>query len=409
VEDGVFAEAVEMQPFLKGGRKNDLNNWGPRVGAAFSLTPLTVLRGGIGRYFADPGSHTAYWTLMNASALQPQIFNDGRADFATNPFNGPTPTFDEVAATLCTVSSAPNCLLRSTTNFAVEGNEIPYSNQASFGVQRQFGGSMSLEADYVYTGNRAMLETLNANLAYDPATGVNYPFTDRAKRPYPEWGDVSVRRTTGESNYHGLQMAFTKRMSDRWQASATYLLAGQWNLQNAPAAGAACVNPTTLAADGTPTCDVAVALHPSLAEEWYLSPDQRHRLTFNGIWRLGAGFQASGLYFFGDQGWATPTSGVDALRSGSTGGRVRADGSLIARNSFDIPSMHRVDVRLQKQFRLGGRASFDGIIEAFNLFNHENYAAFTTNEASASYGRPTESLNVSYQPRMLQFGFRASF
>jgi hypothetical protein len=132
-------------------------------------------------------------------------------------------------------------------------------------------------------------------------------------------------------------------------------------------------------------------------------------LTFNGIWRLGAGFQASGLYFFGDQGWATPTSGVDALRSGSTGGRVRADGSLIARNSFDIPSMHRVDVRLQKQFRLGGRASFDGIIEAFNLFNHENYAAFTTNEASASYGRPTESLNVSYQPRMLQFGFRASF
>jgi hypothetical protein len=54
-------------------------------------------------------------------------------------------------------------------------------------------------------------------------------------------------------------------------------------------------------------------------------------------------------------------------------------------------------------------ASFDGIIEAFNLFNHENYAAFTTNEASASYGRPTESLNVSYQPRMLQFGFRASF
>ena len=51
---------------------------------------------------------------MNAAALQPQIFNDGRPDFAANPFNGPIPTFDQVAATLCTVSTAANCLRRST-------------------------------------------------------------------------------------------------------------------------------------------------------------------------------------------------------------------------------------------------------------------------------------------------------
>ena len=43
------------------------------------------------------------------------------------------------------------------TNFAVEGNEIPYSDQASIGVQRQLGRTMAVEADYVYTGNRAML------------------------------------------------------------------------------------------------------------------------------------------------------------------------------------------------------------------------------------------------------------
>ncbi|HVG55441.1 MAG TPA: TonB-dependent receptor [Vicinamibacterales bacterium] len=409
LETGVFAEDVEMQPFLRGGRKNDTNNWGPRLGAAFSLTENTVLRGGGGRYFSDPGSHTAYWTYMNAAALQPQIFNDGRADFAANPFNGPTPTFDQVAATLCTVSSAANCLRRSTTNFAVEGNEIPYSDQASFGVQRQFGRSMSIEADYVYTANRAGLTTLNANLAYDPATGVNYAFNDLAKRPYPQWGDVSVRRTIGESNYHGLQMAFTKRMSNRWQASATYLLSGQWNLQNAPTAGAFCENPTTLTATGAPTCDVPVTLHPALQEEWYLSGDQRNRFTFNGIWQIGYGFQASGLYFYGDQGFATPSSGVDALAQGSTGGRVRANGTLVARNSFDIPSIHRVDMRVQRQFRLGGKAAIDGIVEVFNLFNHANYASFTTNETSSRYGQPTDSTNISFQPRMVQFGFRASF
>jgi hypothetical protein len=408
LEDGVFAEDVGLDPWLKAGRSNDTNNWAPRLGGTFSLNDKTVIRGGAGRYFADPGSHTAYWTLMNAAALQPQIFNDGRADFAANPFNGPTPTFDQVAATLCTVSTAANCLRRSTTNFAVDGNEIPYSNQASVGMARQLGRSMSVEADYVYSGDRAMLVTLNANLAYDPATGISYPFNDLTKRPYPEWGDVQVRRTIGEANYHGLQMAFTKRISNRWQASATYLLAGQWNLQNAPAAGAGCTNPTTLSASG-PTCDAPVDLHPTLKEEWYLAGDQRNRFTFNGIWQVGGGVQVSGLYLYGDQGKTTPSSGVDALRLGSTGGRVRADGSIIERNSFDIPSMHRVDMRVQRQFRLGRKLAVDGIFEVFNVTNHANYAAFTTNETSSRYGQPTESVNSAYQPRMLQFGFRTSF
>ena len=268
---------------------------------------------------------------------------------------------------------------------------------------------MSLEADYVYNGNRAMLVTMNANLAYDPATGINYPFGDQSKRPYPAWGDVSVRRTIGESDNHALQIAFTKRMSDRWQASATYLLAAQWNLQNAPTAGAFCTNPTTLQANGAPTCDVPVDLHPTLRNEWYLAGDQRNRATFNGIWDIGYGLRLSGLYLYGDNGYATPTSGVDALKSGSSGGRVRADGSIIPRNSFDVPSMHRVDARLQRQFKLGGHRTIDGIVEVFNVFNHANYAGFNLNESSAAYGKPTDTVNVSYQPRMLQLGVRASF
>ena len=133
LEDGVYAEDVDLQPWLSGGRKNDKNNWSPRLGAP-TLNESTVLRGGFGKYFADPGSHTAYWTLLNANALQPQVFNDGRADFAANPFNGPIPTFAQVATTLCTVSTAPNCLRRSIgTSFAVEGDEIPYAYQASVG------------------------------------------------------------------------------------------------------------------------------------------------------------------------------------------------------------------------------------------------------------------------------------
>jgi hypothetical protein len=404
---GVYAEEVELEPFLKGGRPNDTNNWAPRVGAAFSLTDRTVIRGGAGRFFADPGSHTAYWTKLGAYALHPQILNDGRADFAANPFNGPIPTFDEVAATLCTVARTPTCLRRSLGTFAAPYNEIPYSNQASIGVQRQFGQTMSFEADYVYTGLRAQNYEMNVNLAYDPATGVNYPFTNISKRPYPDWGTVMNRLSVGESDYHGLQMAFTKRFADRWQASATYLLAGQWNLQNAPIA-AGCQYVTTLNAAGQPVCDVPVDLHPTLRQERYLTGDQRHRATFNGIWDVGFGFQVSGLYLFGDSGWATPTSGVDALQTGGSAGRVRANGSIIERNAFNLPNYQRMDVRVQKRVTVG-RAKLEGIVEIFNVLNHANYGSFVLNESNSRYGQPTESLNVAYQPRMLQLGFRATF
>ncbi len=143
-------------------------------------------------------------------------------------------------------------------------------------------------------------------------------------------------------------------------------------------------------------------------DEWYLTGDQRHRATFNGIWDLGGGFQLSGLYLFGDNGYATPTSGVDALQTGGSAGRVRANGTLIARNSFDLPSMHRMDMRLQKRFVVG-RMKIDGIVEVFNVANRANYGSFVLNESNASFGQPTQNLNVAYQPRSLQLGFRTAF
>jgi hypothetical protein len=115
------------------------------------------------------------------------------------------------------------------------------------------------------------------------------------------------------------------------------------------------------------------------------------------------------MYLYGDNGWATPSSGVDVLQDGGSGGRLRPDNTLIARNSFDQPSMHRVDMRAQRRFTLGGGTSVDGIVEVFNVFNHANYGGFTTNESSASFGQPTQSLNAAFQPRMLQLGFRIAF
>ena len=66
-------------------------------------------------------------------------------------------------------------------------------------------------------------------------------------------------------------------------------------------------------------------MHPVLQYERFRSADQMHRLTFNGIWQLPYGFQASGLYFFADNGSVTPLSGVDVLGVGGMGCPADAD------------------------------------------------------------------------------------
>jgi hypothetical protein len=379
------------------------------VGFNYSLTSRTVIRGGYGKYFADIGANRAYWTHLVSQALFVDVFNDGRKDFVSNPFNGPVPTYDQVAQRLCSVNNAPGCLRRALSNtLAAPQNEIPYSHQASIGMQRQLGATMAFDADYVFTGMRKLLVAINRNLAYDPATGANYAYTDVSHLPYPDWSTVSQQYNIGASNYHALQLGFTRRMANRWQASATFLYSRQYDLQAAPVLPG-CQYVTTLNADRQPVCDQPITLAPDVAREWFLTPDQRKRATVNGIWEIGYGVQLSGKYLYGDNGWATPTSGVDTRLTGSTNGRLKADGTLIPRNSFDKPSIHKLDLSLKRAFRLRGTARVEGIVEMFNVLNHRNLNTFTTNLSNAKFGLPSGDTNIDYQPRMMQFAFRLSY
>jgi len=94
---------------------------------------------------------------------------------------------------------------------------------------------------------------------------------------------------------------------------------------------------------------------------------------------------------------------------GLTSGRLRPDGVIVGRTDLVGDPLHRVDVRLQKSFSLGGTRSVAGIAEVFNLFNHENYGSYTTSKSNANYEKPSFNNNVAYQPRIVQFGFRVAF
>ena len=406
---GMFGEAEAVEPFLGSNRPLDKNNLAPRLGFAYSLNDQTVVRGGYGRFFSTIGHQGSHWVYLWSGQLRVQVFNDGRPDFAANPFNGPIPGYDQALA-----SWQRGAFTRTITGtFSTSDHQVPFTHQASIGLQRQLGSSIAVEADYVFNGSRHNRVTTDINLAYNPVTGLNYPFSDNSRRPHEGWGRVDMGLTEGAWNLHALQTSFTKRMSNNWQASATYSLSAQYNHQRLPVIPG-CQHPLTISAAGSFRCDVPIQLHPVFQEEWYQSDDQRHRATFSGIWQMGYGFQLSGLYFFGDNGRATPTSGVDVAQIGGDAGnanvgRLRANGTLIPRGSLSLPNIHRVDMRVQRRFALGARSSIDAMIEVFNLLNHANYGSFVTNESNTRFGQPTFNNNIAFAPRIMQLGFRVRF
>jgi hypothetical protein len=203
-------------------------------------------------------------------------------------------------------------------------------------------------------------------------------------------GIISMIPHNTRSELRSIQTAFTKRMSQRWQASATYTLSWFYTAENQPFQGLQIV-PFTV--------------QPDLGNEWgYAADDQRHRAVFNGIWAVGRGFQVSGLHYFGAGIRSAGSYGGDLRNLGAGGtARLRPDGTIVPRNDFIQPMQNKTDLRVQQRVPLGGRVAIDGIAEVFNVFNRPNWGVNTT-ESNANYNKRTSGQN-----RSAQIGFRLTF
>jgi len=350
-----FGEDFTFEPWVTGGRPNDTNNVGPRVGFAYKLDDRTVLRGGFGKYFAEVTDMSAHGTVSWVNIIGVELLPDGRPDFNSNPFNGPQPTYDQLVPRTCwdqkvnQSGARPGCIRRTVgNNLASPTSQYPYSWQGSMGFQRQLGETMAIEADYVYYKTRYNIGGANINQSWNVETGLPFPFSNVSRLPFPEWGSVSMRRNSpGEDGKsHSVQGGFTRRFSNRWQASATYSL----TLESAksypvlvpeiaafPQTKGGCQHVITWNASftewncSTPVDFAKFGVDVYQGQEWYRTGHQKHRAVFNAIYELPAGVQVSGLYFYGDNGFNTTQSGVDVYRVGSgvIANRTRSDFSII--------------------------------------------------------------------------------
>jgi hypothetical protein len=391
---GLFANDIEFLPWQDDGRPNDTDNIQPRLGFAYSLNDRTVLRGGSGLYYGDALGGDQSFARGNVQIAQIRIANDLRPNFTADPLNGrPLPTYEEAIQAFCHVRNVPGCLIRDALEVTAPHSMMRLQRtwQTSIGFQRQIGSQMAFEADYVFSKGTDEKDIIdNVNLTYNPATGANYPFSDVSRRPFPEWGVVTMNTHNGRSEYQALVTAFQKRFSNHWQASVTYTLASLKSADSKPVSGLEFV---------------PFATAPDLGGEFGPSADdQRHRLTFNGIWQVGHGFQVSALHFLADGIRLETFYGGDLRQTGGDFSlRLRPNGTIVPQNSLFAPSQNRTDLRFQQRIPLPGSASIDGIWEVFNVFNRPNWTIGVQESA------PDYRQNVNGQFRSMQFGFRLTF
>jgi len=93
------------------------------------------------------------------------------------------------------------------------------------------------------------------------------------------------------------------------------------------------------------------------------------------------------------------------------GAQTIASGDVIPRNALEGTPYSRFDLRLTKEFKIGGTLRASVIGEVYNLFNHANFTSFSTTlsptnaATTARFGQATAA-DIARQG---QLAFRIAF
>ena len=222
----------------------DKNNFGPRVGMAYSLANNTVVRAGYGVFYSSDVNHVNAPTTDGAFGAITQYVGSTGGDTLpipgvniSNPF--PNGYVQPTGKSLGKLTD-----LGSTVTFVNPNRVLPYVQQWQFSLQKQFRSQVLAEVAYVGMHSLKLFENFNLNETPDNelsnTTNVPNPFlgllpavstlgqgaTVRATqliRTYPQLSTVTMQRNNdGRVLYHSLQTRVQKRFSNGMQLVANY-------------------------------------------------------------------------------------------------------------------------------------------------------------------------------------------
>jgi len=421
----------------------DRNNFGPRLGFAWVVTPRTVARGGWGiNYIHFHRAGAGNVLPINAPQVINAVISQG------NPLD---PSFRRTEQGYPAGITDPARFNPRLANVSYMPRNTPTSSVQSWygSIQREVARNVVLDLAYVGNHARDLLLFANYNQAR-PNNGAGTIALD-ARRPIPEFGDITYAFNGGISRYNSLQVRVDARLK-----SLTLLQSFTWSKAKDNGAGTL-ENPNgnfpapqdfyNLDAEyGTSAYDQPWNSTTSLVWEVPVGRGRRWLGQASGLtqgllggWRLAAinsmwagepvtlrynpaaSFQVSGITqdFRGANNYRPNVVGDPMLPSDqrSPAGWFNRDAVVLPtdpsqpfgnapRNSVRGANFYQLDMALSKMFGMPWR---DGRIElrleAFNVLNKVNFRVPEGNRSLATFG----TITSTYDPRQIQLGLKLSF
>lgn len=278
----------------RGGNSRSLmnsrfNDFAPRIGFAYMVTPKTVFRGGYGLFYSPENDGREDFLTQNTPFAEQAVYTNYWYDGP--PYQYQLDTGVPRNTTINIPSSGridPSTLTNGNleTTYSVDPHlKTGVSQLFNAAVQRALSTNLSLEVAYVGSLAHALsyqIGNINAN-PYDSTNQYN-------NRVTPYLGKIQYLSDYGSSSYNGLQVKFTKRQS----ANLSFLLSYTYShdLDNGPA-------PFNLGHYNNNEPQDPYDLHA----EWASSDnDVRHNFVFSGLYVLPFG---RGQRFFPNWGRTT--------------------------------------------------------------------------------------------------------
>lgn len=409
----------------------DKNNFGPRLGMAYSVDDKTVVRSAYGLGYV----------LFNRLGGENLL-----------PFNGPhvvpVSITQQPSQGLCSATQAPTTCFRPTQMGYPEGLNVPANFNPLNGrvnyippdlktgeiqswhvtVQRELGANFVVDAGYVGNRSRNLMILADLNQARPNAAGGN--LTLQARRPIPGYQFIQAAYDGGKGDYRALQL----KVERRYQQGFYFLNSFTWSRTRDNASG------HLETANGDNSRVNFANVEGEFGTSGY---DQPYNNTTTAVWEVPFGRDR----WYGD--WRvtmvnTMTSGLPvnltyspaAAAQVSTAvtsrpnitGDIYADNRTAAqwfnpanvtvptdisqpfgnapRNAARGPALYTMDLGLHKDLRIGGSRRLQFRLETFNVLNRTNLGAPNGNRSNAGFGSIT---TLAIQPRQVQLGLKVDF
>ena len=434
----------------------DRNNFAPRIGISYQLTPKTVVRAGGGLFYSSITGAGTGSISFGVSGFQAPTQIVTSIDGVTPIFDWSNP-YPQGLNQPTGSSLGLGTLLGQDVGFFNRGNQTPYSSQWNFNIQRELPSNMVFEIGYAGSRGLKFQQTREFNQLPDAALALGEqlrqtipnPFVGQIAvgplaqpritvaqilRPYPHFiGVTSMNEHWASSSYHSL----LTRLEKRFTQNLTFLASYTWSkLMDYGIGGFA----------GEALSGQNFQNWNNLSSEWSPSTsDMTHRFILNAVYELPAltdsnafakhvlgGWQLGGIW----SAFSGVPLGVTSATNGtfSQGGNQRPNWSGVS-PSVDDPTPQQwmdssvftnppafqfgnaprtfngtradgtgqVDITLSKNFRFRENYRLQFRAEVFNITNSPQFAPPNVVFGNAQFGVVSAQGN---QPRIIQFALK---